>query len=67
MNTKRIEASSMYRYRATAQERRTYGGCTVTDFWISIVGEPGTGRLVRGYGPTPGERKTDAIRRSGLV
>lgn len=61
-----IKAISKDRYRATAAERRQYGGSTVTEFYVWV--EPGPNeqkdiKIVRGYGKTPGERKTDAIRR----
>ena len=66
----KIVASSRYRYRASASERRLYGGATVTEFFVYRAedkDEPSKWKIVRGYGPTPGERKTDAIRRSGLL
>jgi hypothetical protein len=66
----RILATSRYRYRATAAERRLYGGNTVTEFFVyraEDAKDPSRWRIVRGYGPTPGERKTDAIRRSGFL
>lgn len=66
----RVIAVSKDRYRATAAERRQYGGSTVTEFFV-FRGEdrddPSKWKVVRGYGPTPGERKTDAIKRSGLI
>jgi len=66
----KIIAISEFRYRATASERRLYGGNTVTDFIVfrkEDEGDPSKWLKIRGYGPTPGERKTDAIRRSGLT
>lgn len=66
----KILALSRYRYRATAAERRQYGGATVTEFFVYRAEDehkPDRWRIVRGYGPTPGDRKTDAIRRSGLL
>lgn len=66
----KVLASSRYRYRATAAERRQYGGSTVTEFFVYRAGDEDDASkwlVVRGYGPTPGERKTDAIRRSGLA
>ena len=68
--TTKVFASSKDRYRATAAERRAYGGSTVTDFYVWRAGDEKDAskwKVVRGYGPTPGERKTDAIRRSGLL
>lgn len=64
----KIIANSFERYRATAAERRMYGGATVTKFYVYRAGEhPSKWLIVMGYGKTPGERKTDAIKRSGLV
>ena len=66
----KIIAVSKDRYRASAVERRLYGGVTVTRFFVFKAEDEGDGskyQVVTGYGPTPGERKTDAIRRSGLT
>ncbi len=66
----KIIAVSKDRYRATASERRLHGGKTVTEFYVFRAEDeknPGAWKIVRGYGPTPGQRKTDAIRRSGLT
>jgi hypothetical protein len=66
----KIVAVSSHRYRATAAERRLHGGNTVTEFIVYREEDrhhPERWRTVRGYGPTPGERKTDAIRRSGFL
>lgn len=66
----KILASSRYRYRASAAERRQYGGATVTEFFVYRAEDAHNAdrwRIVRGYGATPGERKTDAIRRSGFL
>ena len=66
----KIIASSKDRYRASASERRLYGGATVTEFYIyraEDANDASKWKIVRGYGKTPGERKTDAIRRSGLL
>lgn len=63
METK-LWAQSKHRYKANAAERRQYGGATVTDFWVGRVGEERDASkwvVVRGYGPTPGQRKTDAM------
>jgi hypothetical protein len=64
-----VRAASKDRYRATASERRLYGGSTVTEFYVyrdEDRNNPAAWKIVMGYGRTPGERKTDAIRRSGL-
>lgn len=66
----KIIASSFERYRATAAERRMYGGATVTKFYVYRAehkSDPSKWLVIVGYGATPGERKTDAIKRSGLV
>jgi len=65
-----IVAVSKDRYRATAAERRLYGGSTVTEFYVyrrEDEKDPSKWKVVRGYGKTPGERKTNAIRNSGLA
>ena len=66
----RIVAVSTDRYRASAAERRQYGGATVTDFLVYREEDRHHSERwvkIRGFGKTPGERKTDAIRRSGLA
>lgn len=66
----KIIAVSRYRYRATAAERRLYGGNTVTEFFVFRTEDkkdPSKWIIIRGYGRTPGDRKTDAIKRSGLL
>lgn len=66
----KIIASSKDRYRASAAERRLYGGSTVTQFYVYRAedrNDASRWRIVTGYGKTPGERKTDAIRRSGFL
>jgi len=62
----KIKAVSFERYRATTRERRLYGGKTVTIFYVWQDGDDSTQLKVTGYGSTPGERKTDAIRRAKL-
>lgn len=60
-------AVSKERYRASAAEKRLYGGSTVTIFYVGKKGdEHDASKWVEqaGYGPTPGERKTDAMRRA---
>lgn len=62
-----VGIASEFRYRATASERRLWGGSTVTQFIIEDPNYEGAARYhrVMGYGPTPGERRTDALRRYG--
>jgi len=65
MQTK-LEAHSTERYRATAAERRQYGGSTVTVFYVfrpEDRHEPQNWAKVNGYGKLPGNRETDAIAR----
>lgn len=62
----KIEAFSKARWRATASERRAYGGSTVTEFWVhraSDKHDASKWKVIKGYGKTPQERKADAIRR----
>lgn len=60
-----VGITSEYRYRASASERRLHGGSTVTQFLIEDPNFEGSARWhkVMGYGPSPGERRTDALRR----
>jgi len=70
INSREFDAISMNRHRASAKEKRMYGGSTVTTFSICRKSNPGKRVDVDGYGATPGERKTDAIRRaakSGMI
>lgn len=65
----KIIAVSKDRYRASASEKRLYGGSTITEFYVfkeEDEKDPSKWKVITGYGPTPGERKTDAIKRSGL-
>jgi hypothetical protein len=58
----KVFAVSENRYRASAAERRAYGGKTVTEFLVGFVGsDAATWVRINGYGPTPGERKSFAI------
>lgn len=60
----KLKAVSAYRYRASADERRQYGGSTVTDFYIYPDDRSAAVSIVvRGYGRSPSARKTDALRR----
>lgn len=58
-----LSAKSFRRYRASAAERRLHGGATITEFYVMRHDTKQTA-LVSGYGPTPGGRKTDAMRRA---
>lgn len=63
----KLEAVSKSRWRASASERRLYGGSTVTEFWVYLKGDPRPGGantvVVKAYGKTPGERKSNALRK----
>ena len=62
--TDKLFASSQFRYRASASEKRTYGGSTVTDFLVGVEGsDASTWMKIRGFGKTPGERATFAKER----
>lgn len=64
-----VKLTSDSRWRASADERRRYGGNTVTEFFADVI-VGGARKLVLdardrpvkvvGYGPTPGERGTFA-------
>lgn len=67
---RKIVASSQERYNGGVKIKRLYGSSTMTKFFIYFADErsdPSRWLVVEGYGPTPGDRKTDAIRRSGLL
>jgi hypothetical protein len=66
----KIVASSYERYNGGAKIKRQYGSSTVTRFYVyreEDKDDASKWLKVDGYGPTPGDRKTDAIRRSGLT
>lgn len=63
----KIRAVSMYRYRGGAREKRLYGGSgTITEFWIYFGDDPEPMKI-QGHGPSPGQRKTDAIERAKAI
>jgi len=65
-----IKAVSFERYNGGAAIKRQYGSSTVTKFYVFRAEDEKDASkyvVVKGYGPTPGDRKTDAIRRSGLL
>lgn len=61
-----VTAQSVGRYRATAAERRKYGGTTVTVYDITRNSD-GVCVNCLGFGRTVNDRKADAIARSGLL
>lgn len=61
----KLKAISKERYRATAAQRRLYGGKTVTRFCrVEDRENHANWVVVEGFGSTPGERKTDAMERA---
>lgn len=66
----KIRLSSQQRWRATASERRLHGGKTVTEFFAIREDDENTPSRwfkVKGYGPTPGERKTYARKQAEIL
>ncbi len=55
------------RYRATATEQRLYGGKTVTKFLCCPSDDAKTWFYVESFGPTPGERKSLALKVATLM
>ncbi len=47
--------------KAASESRHKHLGRTITTFYVWFDNDPTTQRLVDGYGPTPGERKTYAM------
>lgn len=56
----KIKAISFERYNGGAAVKRRWGSSTVTKFYVSVDGVPGSQRIIEGYGKTPGSRKTYA-------
>lgn len=59
----KIVAVSHERYNGGIAIKRKYGSSTVTRFYVCDSDIPGSAVLIEGYGPTPGDRKTDAMRK----
>lgn len=62
----KVEATSKERYNGGARIKRMYGSSTVTRFYVHYKSDrkdPSKWMTIEGYGPTPGDRKTDAIRK----
>ena len=60
---RKVDAFSESRFRTTPAQKRLGLGSTATVFHVWYVDDRSTGARVTGYGPTPGERRTDAIRK----
>jgi hypothetical protein len=62
----KILASSFERYNGGVRIKRLHGSSTVTRFYVYREEDrdnPSAWQKIEGYGPTPGDRKTDAIRK----
>ena len=62
----RIVAVSFERYNGGKSIERKFGSSTVTKFYVyreEYESDPSQWKVVEGFGPTPGDRKTFAIRR----
>ncbi len=58
----KVFAVSQERWRASAAEKRLYGGSTMTKFLVGFEGsDPSTWRECVAGGATPGDRKAAAI------
>lgn len=62
-----MKVYSEVRYRASAAERKLYGGKTVTRFIAAPERDPRTWFYVESFGPTPGERKSLALKVATLM
>ena len=59
----KVFAKSVERYNGGVKYKRLYGSSTVTVFLVGLEGSPaGTWMKLEGYGATPGERKTYALK-----
>lgn len=62
----KVIATSISRYNGGVAIKRKHGSSTVTTFRLyreEDANDPSKWREMEGYGPTPGDRKTDAIRK----
>ena len=62
---KRLKAFSMYRHNGGAAVKREHGSSTITEFWVYLdkKGDTHTAMVkIMAKGPTPGERKTGALK-----
>jgi hypothetical protein len=63
--TRPVKLVSKNRYRATADQKRRFGGSTITEFFVLWnPADASTWTVETGYGATPGERMTDARARA---
>ena len=62
--TPKVFAVSKNRYNGGIRIKRIYGSSTVTTFLVGVEGsDPLSWQEIEGFGRTPGDRKTDAIRK----
>lgn len=62
----KVIAVSKSRYNGGVAVKRAHGSATVTTFWVFRAEDekdPSKWVEVNGYGPTPGDRKTYAIKK----
>jgi hypothetical protein len=62
-----MRLASKERYRASAAQKRAYGGSTVTVFWAMPTSDPKTWFEVTGFGRYPGNRKSDAMAKAVAI
>ena len=70
MPESKIIASSFQRYNGGVRVKRVHGSSTVTRFYVYYEvdkANPSMWKEIEGFGPTPGDRKTDAIRKFKLT
>jgi len=59
-----VKLLSQRRYRATAAQKRMYGGSTTTVFLVCHTDDAKNWFYVEAFGKTPGDRKTVAKKRA---
>lgn len=64
--SRKVIATSFERYNGGIAIKREYGSSTITKFYVHWEGEesnPQSWKVISGFGKTPGERKSYAIRK----
>ena len=59
----KVLAYSFERYNGGVAIKRRFGSSTVTRFHVMFASDPGAREIIEGFGPTPGDRKTYAIKK----
>jgi len=59
-----MKLSSQRRYRATAAQKRMYGGSTTTVFLVCHTDDAKNWFWIEAFGTTPGERKSVASKKA---